>query len=128
MMRRIAIVLLALSGCGPTGGAPGNVAGPANQVSVNDSVPAPVPNVAPQSPLVGRWADVGASCENPVEIFSNGTFRAVDGSRGHWRVEGDRLRINVGTRIFNFQLISVTRDRLDVIDGNGQRGASVRCP
>jgi hypothetical protein len=82
----------------------------------------------PDSPLVGRWADVGASCANPVEIFGNGTFRAVDGSRGHWRSEGDRLTVNIGARVYNFRLLSVTRDRIETIDGEGQRGSSVRCP
>ena len=128
MRARIALFLLALAGCRPLDVDRGNVGTPTNQASVNASAPVPVPAAAAESPLVGRWADVGASCTNPVEIFGNGTFRAVDGSRGHWRVEGNRLLINVGARVFNFQLVSVTRDRLDVIDGNGQRGASVRCP
>jgi hypothetical protein len=118
-----AIALLALAGCVPPGA-------PGNDSRTNRPAPAPAPAPSPvaASPLVGRWADAGASCTNAVEIFGNGVFRAVDGSRGHWRVEGDRLRINVGERVYNFQLVSVTRDRIDVIDGNGQRGASVRCP
>lgn len=118
-----AFALMALAGCEVV--APSNNSGPANLAQMNQQTPhAPVA----ESPLVGRWADVGASCARPVEIFGNGIFRAVDGSRGHWRQEGDRLRINVGERVYNFQLVSVTRDRIDVIDGNGQRGASVRCP
>ena len=117
-----AIALLALAGCIPP------VAPDNGNMTANRRAPAPAPSPAAASPLVGRWADVGASCATPVEIFGNGIFRAVDGSRGHWRVAGDRLRIDVGERVYNFQLVSVTRERIDVIDGNGQRGASVRCP
>jgi hypothetical protein len=124
----LAIGLLTLAaGCVPSGGDSGNRAASVNRTTASNGVtPASAP--VPDSPLVGRWADVGASCANPVEIFGNGTFRAVDGSRGHWRSEGDRLTVNIGARVYNFRLLSVTRDRIETIDGEGQRGSSVRCP
>ena len=121
-----AAALLVLAGCDAIDG---NTTAPppaANQSAGDRTTPAPP--ATPASPLVGRWADVGSSCANPVEIFGNGTFRAVDGSRGHWRHEGDRLTITVGARVYNFQVLSLTRDRIETIDGDGQRGASVRCP
>jgi len=127
MKAGVAIAILALAGCNMPGVPEGN-GSPTNRVATNASAAAPPPGPAAESPLVGRWADVGASCANPVEIFANGTFRAVDGSRGHWRYEGDRLTINVGARVYTFQVLSVTRDRIETIDGDGQRGASVRCP
>jgi len=127
MRAPLAIVMLALSGCVPSGGDPGNEAAPVNRTAGDNST-APARNVAPESPLVGRWADTSGSCANPVEIFGNGTFRAVDGSRGHWRYEGGRLTINVGARVYNFRVLSVTRDRIETIDGDGERGTSVRCP
>lgn len=130
MRAGIAAALLVLAGCDAIGGDRGNGTAPVNPPAGNDSASAPAPPTVPEtlSPLVGRWADVGSSCARPVEIFDNGTFRAVDGSRGHWRYEGDRLTINVGARVFRFQVLSLTRDRIETVDAQGQRGASVRCP
>lgn len=121
-----AAALLALAGCDAIDG--NSTAAPPAANRSTGNITAPAQRAAPASPLVGRWADVGSSCANPVEIFGNGTFRAVDGSRGHWRYEGDRLTITVGARVYNFQVLSLTRDRIETIDGDGQRGASVRCP
>jgi hypothetical protein len=116
----------ALAGCGIPGDISNNAA--TENLSLTKG-PAPTPPAPqPESPLVGRWADVGTSCASPVEIFGNGTFRAVDGSRGHWRYEGNQLTITVGARVYSFRVLSLTRDRLDTIDAQGQRGASVRCP
>lgn len=122
-----AAALLVLAGCDAIDGNT-MAAAPASNKSAGNSAAAQAPPAAPESPLVGRWADVGSSCARPVEIFGNGTFRAVDGSRGHWRYEGDRLTITVGARVYNFQVLSLSRDRIETIDGDGQRGASVRCP
>jgi hypothetical protein len=122
----VAIFLPALAGCVPSDDQRRNEVAPANRTAGNNV--APVRHVAPDYPVVGRWADVGASCATPVEIFGNGTFRAVDGSRGHWRYEGDQLTFTVGERVYRFRLLSLTRDRIETIDGNGQRGSSVRCP
>ena len=81
------------------------------------------------SPLVGRWADSAPQCARPIEIFGNGTVRASDGSRGHWRLEGNRLTLQPGPAAPSiFTLVSITRDRVVLIDGNGQRGESIRCP
>lgn len=126
MKAGVAIAILTLAGCDMPGVPEGNESA-TNHAAANASAAARPPVPESQSLLVGRWADVGASCANPVEIFGNGTFRAVDGSRGHWRYEGDRLTINVGARVYSFQVLSLTRDRIETIDAQGQRGASVRC-
>ncbi len=126
MRATVAMALLALAGCGAPG-AERNEGGASNLSTTNGNAPASPPAPVAESPLVGRWADLSSSCATPVEIFGNGTFRAVDGSRGHWRHERDQLRITVGARVFNFRLVSVTRDRIVTIDDNGQRGESVRC-
>lgn len=129
-MKRAAILCaaIALAGCEATLGNAAEGTAPANRSIDNGSAQAPALPAPPPSPLVGRWADISSSCENPVEIFANGTFRAVDGSRGHWRADGDRLTINVGARVFSFRVLSVTRDRIVTEDAQGQRGESVRCP
>lgn len=124
----LVITLLALPACVPAGGDRGNEAAPANQSAGNASRPAPPQNTVPESPLVGRWADTPAECTNPIEIFGNGTVRASDGSRGHWRREGDRLTFNLGNRSFAFTITSMARDRIGLIDPNGERSESVRCP
>ena len=126
MMRWPVLAALALAGCVPPGIDRGNEVAPANQ-AVAPRVPAPAQNTVPVSPLVGRWADSPAECANPVEIFSNGTVRASDGSRGHWRLEGDRLTFNLGNRSFAFTITSMARDRVFLIDANGERSESVRC-
>jgi len=119
-------ILLALAGCNPPDG--NRAEDTANLSLVNRATPAPPPSPVPESPLVGRWADSAPECARPIEIFSNGTVRASDGSRGHWRYEGNRLTFNLGRRTFDFTIVSVTRDRVVLIDANGQRGESVRCP
>lgn len=119
-----AVLLLALAGCDMAGIDRND--GGANLSTGNSDTPAPPPPAA-ISPVVGRWADISTSCATPVELFGNGTFRAADGSRGHWRIEGDRLTITIAERVFNFRLVSVTRDRIVTVDDNGQRGESVRC-
>ena len=127
-MRAVAAMFaLAVAACGASGDVVNN-AGVANTATTNAATPPVSSGPAPESPLVGRWADISSSCATPVEIFGNGTFRAVDGSRGHWRLESNRLTINIGARVFSFQLVSVTRDRMVVTDANNQRGESVRCP
>lgn len=127
MKAGVAIAVLALAGCNLPD-VPQDNETTTNRTAANASTTARPPSPVAESPLVGRWADVGASCANPVEIFGNGTFRAVDGSRGHWRHEGNQLTINVGTRVYSFRILSLTRDRIETIDADGQRGASVRCP
>jgi hypothetical protein len=124
MRAAVAMAAFGLAGCNISGGV-SNDAGTANLTLTNTATPPPAP--PPESPLVGRWADVGSSCASPVEIFGNGTFRAVDGSRGHWRYQGNQLTITVGARVYSFRVLSLTRDRIDTIDAQGQRGASVRC-
>ncbi len=121
-------LLLALAGCNAPGGNQTSGSAPVNQSAGNNVTPAPAPRPAADMRLVGRWADTQPQCARPLEMFSNGTVRASDGSRGHWRLERDRLTFNLGARTFVFTLLSVTSDRVTLIDANGQRGESVRCP
>lgn len=121
-----AVAVLALAGCSIVGGN-GSDESAANRATTNRGGSAPAPNPLANSPLIGRWADSPAECVRPVEIFDNGTVRASDGSRGYWRIEGNRLTFNLGTRTFVFTVVATARDRITLIDQNGQRAESVRC-
>lgn len=121
------LALLLLAGCTPPGGSQADSGG-ANRSATNRAAAAPAPDPIASSPLVGRWADDPGACTRPIEIFGNGTVRASDGTRGHWRLAGDRLTFILGQRTFAFTLVSVTRDRVVLIDSNNQRGESIRCP
>lgn len=124
MRALVSVASLIISGCNAPSVNQNN--GSATNLSLtNVAVPAPQPNVA-ASPLVGRWGDNG-DCSRPIELFANGTYRAGDGTRGHWTLDGQQLTLVAGARRVVVQLVSVTQDRVVILNANGQRGESVRC-
>lgn len=78
------------------------------------------------SMLVGRWGDNGR-CEQAIEFFANGTFRAANGGTGNWRLDGDRLTMFNGNRRLILRIRSITAQQVVAEDAQGQRGTSIRC-
>jgi hypothetical protein len=76
--------------------------------------------------LVGRWGDEG-SCASMIEFFPNGTFRAANGGRGNWRIEGDRLIFSGAGRAITLRLRIISQDVVIGTDANGAGGRSQRC-
>lgn len=76
--------------------------------------------------LVGRWGDEG-SCASMIEFFENGTFRAANGGRGNWRIEGDRLVFSGQGRAITLRLRVLSRDVVIGTDASGNSGRSQRC-
>jgi len=76
--------------------------------------------------LVGRWGDEG-TCASTIEFLGDGTFRAANGGRGNWRMEGDRLIFSGQGRSITLRLRIVNRDVVIGTDANGSSGRSQRC-
>lgn len=79
------------------------------------------------SMLVGRWGDNG-SCAQVIEFFANGTFRAANGGTGNWRIDGDRLTMSGDRGITVLRVSALGRGRLAIVNPDGSRGTSQRCP
>ncbi|MGE0179622.1 MAG: hypothetical protein AB7O91_07370 [Sphingomonas sp.] len=113
---------------------PGQSEGPPGDPGENGPPGQPMPPQGPggstgeidPSMLVGRWGDNGR-CDQAIEFFANGTFRAANGGRGNWRLDGDRLTMFNGNRRVTLRLRSVTPQRVVAEDPNGNVGASIRC-
>ena len=90
------------------------------------------PNAGAEGPpvdpayLVGRWGDEG-SCASMIEFFRDGTFRAANGGRGNWRIEGDRLIFSGQGRTITLRLRILSQDVVIGTDANGNNGRSQRC-
>ena len=77
--------------------------------------------------LVGRWGD-GGDCTRPVVFRADGTFRAHQGGQGNWALRGDRLTMSGDRGITVLRIRALDRSRLAIVNPDGTRGTSQRCP
>lgn len=77
--------------------------------------------------LVGRWGDNG-DCTRPVVFRADGTFRAFQGGEGQWSLRGDRLTMSGDRGITVLRVSALGRGRLAIVNPDGSRGTSQRCP
>ncbi|MGE0179621.1 MAG: hypothetical protein AB7O91_07365 [Sphingomonas sp.] len=77
--------------------------------------------------LVGRWGDNG-DCTRPVIFRADGTFLTHQGGEGQWSLRGDRLTMSGAQGIIVLRITARGRDRLAIINPDGSRGSSQRCP
>ena len=76
--------------------------------------------------LIGVWSD-REDCGQAIRFRADGQFVNPDGSRGTWRIEGDRVSL-IGTRTITVRMVPRSRDETVVIQANGVLGYSRRCP
>lgn len=81
--------------------------------------------IDPQN-LVGNWTDNG-DCSQVTEIYSDGSFRAISGEEGNWRLDGDVLTFSAGSNSASIRLQSADGQNVTAIDANGQISRSTRC-
>lgn len=94
------------------------------------AAPAMAQRVPPLTPafLVGRWGDNG-DCARFVVFRSDGTFRSFAGGEGTWRLVRDRLTMTPrGGRATVLRASVLTQTRISIINPDGTRGISQRCP
>lgn len=78
--------------------------------------------------LVGRWTDTG-DCARYVIFRGDGTFRSYAGGEGTWRLAGDRLTLTPGRgRPSVLRATVVAQTRIAIVNPDGSRGTSERCP
>jgi len=77
--------------------------------------------------LVGRWGDNG-DCTSPVIFRSDGTFLTSEGGEGNWSLRGDRLTMSGNRGIMVLRVRALDRGRLAIVNPDGSRGTSQRCP
>ena len=77
--------------------------------------------------LVGRWGDNG-DCTRPVIFRADGTFRTLQGGEGQWSLRGDRLTMSGDRGITVLRVSALGRGRLAIVNPDGSRGTSQRCP
>ena len=94
------------------------------------AAPAMAQRVPPLTPafLVGRWGDNG-DCARFVIFRSDGTFRSHAGGEGTWRLIRGRLTMTPrGGRASVLRASVVSQTRLAIVNPDGTRGVSQRCP
>jgi hypothetical protein len=94
------------------------------------AVPAAAQRVPPLTPafLVGRWTDTG-DCARYVIFRSDGTFRSHAGGEGTWRLVRDRLTLTArGGRPSTLGATALSQSRIAIVNPDGSRGVSERCP
>ncbi len=94
------------------------------------AAPAAAQRVPPLTPffLVGRWTDNG-DCARYVIFRSDGTFRSHAGGEGAWRLAGDRLTLTPRAgRATVLRASVIAQSRIAIVNPDGSRGVSERCP
>lgn len=94
------------------------------------AAPAAAQRVPPLTPafLVGRWGDNG-DCARFVIFRSDGSFRSHTGGEGTWRLVRDRLTMTPrGGRATILRASVVAQSRIAIVNPDGSRGLSQRCP
>ena len=76
--------------------------------------------------IVGRWTDDG-DCSKAASFSRDGTFVVANGDDGLWHIADDRLTLT-GSSTLTLRIIVLDRDSMDVINPDGSRGHSTRCP
>ena len=76
--------------------------------------------------FAGRWTDTG-DCADAGLFSPNGTFVLADGARGMWNVRDGKLVIQGTGGRSELQLRRVADNTVEVIDGDGPPGRSIRC-
>ena len=77
--------------------------------------------------LVGRWGD-GGDCTRPVVFLADGTFRTAEGGQGNWSLRGNRLTMSGNRGITVLRVTVLGGGRLAIVNPDGTRGTSQRCP
>ena len=77
--------------------------------------------------LVGRWGD-GGDCTRPVVFLADGTFRTSEGGQGNWSLRGNRLTMSGNRGIMVLRVTVLGGGRLAIVNPDGTRGTSQRCP
>lgn len=77
--------------------------------------------------LVGRWGD-GGDCTQAVVFRADGTFRTHQGGEGNWALRGDRLTMSGQRGITTLRIRVLGHARLAIVNPDGSRGTSQRCP
>ena len=75
--------------------------------------------------LVGGWSD-REDCGQVLRFLPTGQFINPDGTRGTWRLDGDRLSLT-GTRTIIVRLVPRSRNETIVVQADGNLGYSRRC-
>lgn len=77
--------------------------------------------------LVGHWGD-GGDCTRPVVFRADGTFRTHQGGEGRWSLRRDRLTMSGDRGVTMLRVSALGRGRLAIVNPDGSRGNSQRCP
>jgi hypothetical protein len=96
-----------------------------------DTVPAPA--ATPKAGEVtrgwfaGRWTDSG-DCADAGQFAENGTYLLADGTRGMWNIQDGRLVVQHSGGRSALKLRRVDEDSVEVVNEDGSKGRSTRCP
>jgi len=76
--------------------------------------------------IVDVWSD-NQECTQRIEFRRDGQFINQDGSRGTWRMNGDRLTLT-GTSSITVRIVPRNRQEITVVNPDNSLGYSHRCP
>jgi len=77
--------------------------------------------------FVGEWVD-GEDCSVPrLKMHADGTFTSVNGGKGRWSLDGNRLTFGGGANASTFTVAPVDQRRVYLYYDDGGSGYSLRC-